>query len=73
MHRSLANITYDYVNIRNYAPALMRQGYAILDSQNLHIKIRRCNSEMLCRRYIYRAIPELILLSSIIYELSKLQ
>lgn len=71
----LANATHisrynDCVNIRNYAPILMKQGYAILDSQNLHIKMRRCNSEMLVSARS-SVISGILVISSVIYELSK--
>lgn len=67
----LANAT----KVLNYCDLIyiQKQGYAILDSQNLHIKIRRCNSEMLSRSRsscVLQALPGIILLSNIIYELS---
>jgi hypothetical protein len=70
MRRPLANITSHY-NIQD----LIQQGYAILDTQNLHIKIRKCNSEIMLRRssYMRQAIPCILLLSNVIYELSHSQ
>lgn len=60
------------LNSTNISSGLIRQRYAILDSQNLHIKISRCNTELFAKKSTYfQAISGIILISSLLYELSQ--
>lgn len=66
--RPLANITI--FDIEDYTPMLLRQGYAVLDSQNVHIKLKRCHSDMFYRSSKIRGIlPSIILFSSLMIQM----
>lgn len=69
--KSLVNATR-FENTSICAPILLRQGYAILDHQNLHIKLHRYNSDLLKMQKMRTAISGIIVLSSIFFEIFEL-